>query len=125
MKNFQQRRKLRQVMQSGPVLVLLGVVIVVFAWSVIGLFNKMRETADNKKSDEAEIQVLQKEKEDLLSNINKLKTNEGVEEVIRDRYGLAKDGESMIVVTDDQNSTQTATENKTTSFLSFFNNWFK
>jgi len=125
MRNFQEKRRFKQVMQSKPVLALLGIMILVFAWSVFGLIGKMRETIKNKEVAEEKIQELQKEKEQLTNNINQLKTNQGIEENIREKYGLAKDGESMIVVVDDKNSPATDTENKPVGFFSKIVNWFK
>ena len=112
-------------MQSKPVLALLGIMILVFAWSVFGLVGKMQETIRNKRVAEEKIQELQKEKAELLSNINQLKTDKGVEASIREKFGLAKDGEGVVVVVDDQNSPKTDTENKSAGFFSKIMNWFK
>jgi cell division protein FtsB len=99
--------------------------ILVFAWSICGLIGRMQETIKNKKVAEEKIQELQKEKDQLTTNINQLKTDQGVEENIREKFGLAKDGEGMVVVVDDKNSPATDTENKSTSFFSEIMDWFK
>ena len=112
-------------MQSKPILIFLGVVVLVFAWSVFGLVSRMQETMRNKKVVQDKIENLQKEKEKLISDINKLETDKGMEENIREKFGLAKDGEGMVVVVDDKNTPQNDAENKTNGFLSFFKNWFK
>jgi cell division protein FtsB len=125
MKNFQEKKRFRQVMQSKPVLMLLGIMILVFAYSVFGLVGRMQETIKNKEVAEEKIQELQKEKDQLTANINELKTDQGVEENIREKFGLAKDGEGMVVVTDDKNSTVTDTEDEPTSFFSKIINFFK
>jgi cell division protein FtsB len=112
-------------MQSKPVLALLGMMILVFAWSICGLIGRMQETIKNKKVAEEKIQELQKEKDQLTTNINQLKTDQGVEENIREKFGLVKDGEGMVVVVDDKNPSTTDAENKSTSFFSKIMNWFK
>ena len=117
MKNFQEKRRLKQIMQSKPVLVLLGIMIFIFAWSVCGLVGKMQETIKNKKIAENKINDLQKEKTELLSNINQLKTDKGVEENIREKYGLAKEGEGMVVIVDDKNLPVIDTKNKSAGFF--------
>ena len=125
MKNFQEKRKFRQIMQSRPILIILAIMVLVFAWSVLGLVGRMQETVKNKKVAEQKLQELQKEKENLLSDINKLNTNEGLEASIREKWDYGKDGEGMVMVVDDKNAQQTDAENKSSGFLSFFKNWFK
>ena len=125
MRNFQEKRRLNQIMHSKPVLIILGIMVLIFAYSVFGLVGKMRETINNKKIAEEKIQELQKEKEQLTANINQLKTNQGMEENIREKFGLAKDGEGMVVVVDDKNSPTADTENKPAGFFSKIANWFK
>ena len=125
MRNFQEKKRFKQVMQSKPVLVVLGIVILVFAWSVFGLVGKMRETIKNRQVAEEKIQALQKEKEQLTNNIDQLKTNQGLEENIREKFGLAKDGEGMVVVTDDKDSSVGGAGNKSAGFFSKIINWFK
>ena len=112
-------------MQSMPVLIFLGVVILVFAWGVLGFMGKMQETVRNKKIAEDKIAELQKQKDKLSSDIAKLKTDAGVEASIRDKFGLAKEGEGLIVVVDDKNQTATAVDSQAGGFWSWFKNLFK
>ena len=103
MRNFQEKSKLRHIMQSKPVLVLLGIIILIFAWSIIQLIGKAGETAKNRKIAEDKIIELHKGKEKLSSDIAKLNTDSGIEENIREKFGLAKEGKSMIVIVEDKN----------------------
>lgn len=125
MRNFQEKRRYKQIMRSKPVLMLLGIIIVVFAWSIFGLVGKMQETIKNKKIGEDKVQELQTSKEKLSEEINKLQTEKGIEENIRKNYDVVKDGEGMIVVVEDKNLPEVQTENKSIGFFSFFKSWFK
>ena len=124
MQNFQNKKNFKHVMQSKPFLILLGIMVLVFAYSVFGLIGKMRETIRNKNAAETKIEALQKQKAELSSNIDQLKTNQGVEENIRETFGLAKEGEGMVVVVDDKN-TAGDIDAKPTGFFSKIANWFK
>jgi cell division protein FtsB len=104
MKNFQEKKGLKVILQSRPVLAILGIVSLVFAWNVINLVGKMEETTQNKKIAEGKITELQKEKNNLLTEIGKLNTDSGREEDIREKFGLVKEGEGLVVVVDDQNN---------------------
>lgn len=125
MKKFQEKKKFAEVMQSRPALVLLGIVLLAFSWSVFGLLGRMQETAKNRKIEEDKIVELQQRKENLSTNIASLKTEKGVEENIREKFGLTKDGEDVIVIVDDKNQANPTKEKQSTGFLSFFTNIFK
>jgi cell division protein FtsB len=110
-------------MQSKPVLILLGFLVLFFAWNILGFWNKMRETAQNKKIAAENVASLQKQKDQLSSEINSLNTEEGKEAFIRENYGLAKQGEEEIVITDNENSPPTPSTSS--GFWGFLKNLFK
>ena len=125
MRNFQKKRVWRNIMQSKPVLILLGVVILVFAWSVLGFWNQMRETGRNKQIVENKVIEMKEQKEKLVSDIESLKTEEGKEKFFRENYGLAKEGENVIVVVEDKTPPAPAKTSFSDGFFSFFKNIFK
>ncbi len=125
MKNFQKKREIKDYLQSKVFLVFLTIILLLFIWNIIGVIGKLRETSKNRKIAEDKITELTKEKERLNTDIQKLSTEKGVEENIRDKFGLAKQGEGVIIIVDDKNSPANNTENKSTGFLSFFKNLFK
>jgi cell division protein FtsB len=85
----------------------------------------MEETAKNKKIEEDKITELKQRKDTLTSEIAKLKTEKGVEENIREKFGWVKDGEDMIVVVDDNEQTNSNNTTQVNGFLSFFRKIFK
>lgn len=125
MRNFQKKGGILHFLQSMPVLILLGFAMIFFAYSMIGLVGKVRETAKNKKIAEDQVTELQKNKEKLNLDIAKLNTNQGVEESIREKFGLVKEGEGMIVIVDDKNPPEGEAEFESAGFFSFFKNLFK
>ena len=86
---------------------------------------KMEETSKNKEIVQNKIAELEKSKEALNSEINKLKTENGIEENIRVKFGLGKVGENMILVIDDKNSVDAQKKTDSGGFFSFFKNLFK
>ena len=101
-RNYQQKRVWRDIAQSKPVLIVLGILILVFAWNILGFWNKMRETERNKKIIEDKITALQQQKDKLTSDISDLNTEQGKEKIFRENFGLVKDGESDIVIVNDK-----------------------
>jgi|SRR3989344_5956443 len=124
MRDLRQKKAWRNIMQSKPILALLGIIILIFAWNVLGFWNKMRETSKNKKIAENKIVELKQQKEKLLSDINSLNTDEGKEKIFRENFGLAKEGEDVIVVVEDKNSSRIE-ENVSSGFFSFLKNLFR
>lgn len=125
MRSFQEKKGFKHILESKPVLLFLAILVLVFAWNVFGFWGKMEETRKNKKIAEDKIVELQQEKEKLSSDISKLKTDQGVEESIRDKFGLVKEGENMIVVFDNKDNSAVPLETNTGGFFSFLKNLFK
>lgn len=124
MRNFQQKNKHGNLLHSKPVLIFLGILILFFAWGVFSLMNKMQITIENKRKAENKFIELQNKKEKFSAEIAKLKTESGIEESIREKFGLVKEGEDMIVIIEDKN-TSAAREIPTNGFFLFFKNLLK
>ena len=84
-------------------------IVVLFAYNMIGLIGKERETDKNKVGEQNKLDELNKRKETLSGDIKKLNTQEGVEESLRDKFQVVKPGEKMVVIVDEENNE--ATEN--------------
>ena len=124
MRNFQQKRGLRDVIHSRPVLAVLGLIVLFFAWGVIGFMGKTQITRENRKIAENKIAELEEKKEKLSLEIAKLRTESGIEENIREKFGLAKEGEGLIVVVEDKNMPESSITQKQ-GWFNFFADWFK
>ena len=112
-------------MQSNPVLVLLGILILFFAWNVFGLWNKMAETGQNRQIAEDKVAGLQQQKEKLSFEIDDLNTDRGKERFFRENLGLAREGEGLIVVVEDTNPLLVPEKEAFSGLFSFFRNLFK
>ena len=111
-------------MQSKPFLILFGILILIFAWNILGFWNKMQQTEKNKKIVENQITALEQQKEKLSTDINSLNTDQGKEKVFRENFGLAKDGENEIVILDD-NTLPPSPGATSSGFWGFLKNLFK
>lgn len=125
MRNFQKKKGISSFLYSVPFLSFLGIVALLFAYSMIGLVGKMRETTQNKELAESKVAELKQNKENLNQEIAKLNTTKGLEENIRERFGVVKEGEQVIVVVEDKNEEEADTEDDGGGFFSFFINLFK
>jgi cell division protein FtsB len=87
---------------SPLVLLVFFCILVLFAYNMIGLIRKERETTKNKVSELNKIDDLRKREADLNKDINKLNTTQGVEESVRDKFQVVKPGEKMVIIVDEQ-----------------------
>src|SRR3989344_1056661 len=125
MRNFQEKRTFKHILQSKLFLVLLSVILLIFAWKVFGFWGKMQETAQNRKLLEDKITALEQQKEKLSLDINTLKTDKGVEENIRDKFGLVKEGEGMIVIVNEKSPLEANVGNESGGFWGFWKKLFR
>jgi CRISPR/Cas system CMR-associated protein Cmr5 small subunit len=124
MRDFKGKNKHSSVMQSKPVLILLAGLVLFFAISLISFMSKLEETKKNEKLAGEKVIELQKQKTELSSDIDKLNTSQGTEDAIREKFGLGRDGEGVIVVVDDKTPPPDPIK-KSSSIFSFFTKWFK
>lgn len=112
-------------MHSKPVLAIFGALLLLFAWIVFGFMGKMQATRENRDLAESRVEELKRQKEDLSSKITRLKTEEGVEENIREKFGLAKEGEKVVVIVKDESEPEPPAEEEKGGFFWFFAKWFR
>ena len=124
MRKFQKQNKLKKFMQSKPVLVLLFILIMFVAWKIFVLFGKWQETYNNRKVEQEKIFNLEERKQKLSSDIEKLNTDKGKEEVFRENYGMVRDGEGVVVIVDDKKSKDDQNTQQNNGFFDFFKNLF-
>ncbi len=95
---------------SPLVLFLLLCILILFSYSMLGLSSKERETARKKDLILSNIETLRNREKSLNTDIGKLKTEEGVEETIRDKYQVVKPDEKMVTIVDEEKVESPITE---------------
>lgn len=100
MNGFQQKRKLRKFLYSKGMLLALSVIFVIFAQSTWKLWQRERETARETEALGSELAALVAKESTLSTRVAALKTDRGVEEAIREKFKVAKQGEGVVVVVD-------------------------
>ncbi len=98
---------------SPIILFVLFCLLVLFAYNMIGLIGKERETSKKKDLILAQIDTLRAREKSITSDINKLKTDQGIEETIREKYQVAKEGEKMVTIVEEDRGNMVAEEEST------------
>ncbi len=113
----------KAMLYSKPVILLLVIFVIVFALSVFDIFIKYRETSKNRNNAEKELQTLKLKETDLNQEIIKLNSDSGIESVIRENYPVVKEGEGVILITDNP-VPKDASENTDNKFVHFLKSIF-
>ena len=122
-----QKKSTNSLWHSPLVLFVFFLLVLLFMYNMIGIIEKVRET--NKRTTLVNIQISElNNREHMLSkDIDKLKTEIGVEATLRDKYQLVKNGEKMVVIVDQEASASEAVPAvpKSNGFVEFFRNLFR
>ncbi len=124
MLEFQQKKKVRKILYSPVVLMILAIVFVILAHALWGVYQKVQISATNLEREQIEFDKLSSREKSLASSIDYLKTDQGVESEIRSKFKLVKDGEKVAVIVDDKPNIATSTATTTHSFWYKLFHWF-
>lgn len=120
------RKKMNTFWHSPLSLIVLFFVLVVFSYNMVELFKKERETENTKSLMLDKMNKLQEREQSLNASIEKLKTEKGTEDVIREKYQVVKPGEKMLIIVDPDDRDDIASElPKEHGFVNWFKNLFK
>jgi hypothetical protein len=100
MLDFKEKRKLERVLFSRITIVILGVILAFLLSGVWGVYKKASIAYENKDRIARNLTDIQERKKSLLLDIGKLKSSRGVESEIRDKFGVVRDGEEVVVIVD-------------------------
>jgi cell division protein FtsB len=102
MREFQERRRLKEFLHSRYAIGFLILIIILLAnavWGISAKYAKSKEIAERAKAD---LETLKEREASLNRSIEALNTQEGKERELRDRFGVVKEGERMIVLIEEE-----------------------
>lgn len=83
------------------------------------MYSKSRESEQKRENIERRIAELNERKTELEAKIEELSTEEGIDVLIREKYRVAKEGEQLVVILNEEKETDETENTKTKSF------WFR
>ncbi len=102
MREFQEKRKIRKKIYSPYSLGALLLVMAFLGKATWNVYLKYDSSLEKKDRTAAEFQTMEDRHSALEASVARLKTTEGVEEEIREKYRMAKDGEHLLVIVDQE-----------------------
>lgn len=77
------------------------IVLILLIISLIGGISRMRNAGSKVDREKEKVEKLKRENQELLENLETVKSQEFIEKQLRDNLGLAKDGEIVVILPDD------------------------
>ena len=96
--DFYEKRKIKQRLYSWPSLIFLIIVSIFLTHGVWGVFQKEHQTSLIRKQRLSHLEELKTREDVLVKEINRLNTDRGIEEEIRQKFEVARPGEEVIVI---------------------------
>ena len=122
MRELERRRKFKSIVQSPVMLVVFLVVVAFMGKSVWNVYQKEQVSASRLERTQNEMAGLEARNATLTKSVDYLKTNEGIDAEIRNKFRGVRDGEEVAVIVESHAaSTTIATVHSWWSrFLHFF-----
>lgn len=98
---LKQRHKTRQRITSKITILCLAILLMILVRPTWKIFQKSLESKNNLSRAESELSKLESRKQELEASVSYIKTDYGRDQEIRSKFGVAKDGETMMVIVRD------------------------
>ena len=99
--DFHEKRKIRSFLYSKTVFVLLLILIILLSISAYNRFKVAQDTKKRLEERRDDLEALETRAEILDSKVEYLEDARGIEEELRNRFDVAKEGEQVIIIIDD------------------------
>lgn len=124
MAEFQKSKNPQGLQYSKPTIIVLFIVSIILIVGLFSIIPKELETRKNRNLVLNALDSLQSQSHSLESQIESLKTEDGIEEKIREKFRVVKDGEGLVVIVDEKSKEEDAPAAESNGFLNFFKNLF-
>jgi cell division protein FtsB len=98
--DFHEKRKIRQLVYSKVSIVVIFLLGVLISHSAFERYSVEREMATKRDEKSNELKALQERASVLESKISHLENDRGIEEELRSRFDVVKEGEQVVIILD-------------------------
>ncbi len=109
MKHFEDKRQIKSRFYSKLTVIGLSILALVIANGVWKIYQREKQSESMRFEAEARLTSLKNQKDSLTKEMNKLSSEGGVEEEIRQKFNVVKPGEHVVVIVNTDQATTTAT----------------
>lgn len=102
MREFEKKRKIKSRIYSTFSLIVLLIIAILILRGTVGVYLKHSQSQDKVDELSEQIQDFEKRKIYLEEQISDISSEYGVEKELREKFNIAKDGEEVIIILDDE-----------------------
>ncbi len=110
--DFYEKRKLRNLLFTRVTAGILLVAAGLLFWSAYGRFTAEQETREKRAESFTELNRLKERAAALESKVERMESERGMEEEIREQFDVAKEGEQVVVIVDEHDDRNASSEPK-------------
>lgn len=122
---FQKKKRIKRIVYSPVVLVILFIILAIFVRGVFKVHDRAVLSRNNLNREQIELNKIIEREKKLEASLEYLKTEQGIEDEIRSKFRAVKEGEKLAVILDDAIATTTATTTEqNTGLWNRLINWF-
>ncbi len=107
--DFHEKRKIRTILYSKISIGIIAILAVTLSISAFARFTVEREMAEKRDHKEGELKKQQARALQLEAEVQHLKDARGIEEELRNRFDVVKEGEQVVVIIDNDAGAESAT----------------
>ena len=115
--DFHEKRKIRRIVYSKTVFVLLVCLAVFLSTAVYHRYVVATDTKEKLEERRVDLEALQLRAEVLNTKVEYLENERGIEEELRNRFDVAKEGEQVVVIIDDRENREPTATSETNSII--------
>ena len=123
---FKKKQSYKKFIYSPITVIVLVIILAIFMKALWGVYEKEKISAQYLERERSELQKIEERQKDLNKTVEYLKTDKGIEAEIRSKFRLAKEGESIAIIVD--NDSLDVSKSSTTPDIGFWGylvDWFK
>lgn len=122
--DFHEKRKFRRFLYSKVMLIILAIIVVWLFFAVFDMYKKERDTGLKSAEQREILNELEERETALQDEINRLSTEKGIEEEIRSKFEVGREGEEMIIIVDNPEEKNEKNTELKKGFLQKIFDWF-
>jgi cell division protein FtsB len=126
MLDFKEKKQIKKIFYSKITLVILLLLVIFMFKSVLGVYRSAKETNFKKEETNNKLIQLQEREQELSEDVDTLNTERGIEEEIRSKFKVVKEGEKIIMLIDREETAKDIKLNqKSNTFWENISDFFK
>jgi len=98
--DFNENRKIKRLLYSKVTLIILALLVIWLSFNVFSMYKKERDTRLRRIEQREVLDELEGREASLKEEIERLSTERGIEQEVRSKFEVGKEGEEVVIIVD-------------------------